>query len=72
MDVDCARSQGLCFKCSKHGHIARNCPDHRSPSQARAFVQELNDEEAEVFTRELHTRQNPEAPPPQDFQNVQE
>ena len=72
MDVDRARSQGLCFKCGKHGHIARNCPDRRGPAQARAFVQELNDEEAEVFTRELHTRQNPEAPPPQDFQNVQE
>ena len=72
MDVDRARSQGLCFKCGKHGHIAHNCPDNRrNPVQARAFVQELNDDEAEVFTRELHARQNPETPP-QDFQNVQE
>jgi Retrotransposon gag protein/Zinc knuckle len=27
MDVDQAKAKGLCFRCSKSGHMARNCPD---------------------------------------------
>ena len=56
MDIDQAHTQGLCFKCSKCSHISRKCPDNpnrQDPAQARAFVQDLNDEECNVLLREL-------------------
>jgi Zinc knuckle len=36
------RQEGRCYKCSKQGHVARNCPDKKASVQARmADTQEL-------------------------------
>ena len=73
MDIDRACAQGLCFKCGKHSHISRECPDNpnrQDPAQARAFVQDLNDKERNILLRELGIGEPQEGA--EGFQNAQE
>ena len=52
MDINKARQSGLCFKCSKLGHISRNYPDKKA-FQIRCIVEGLNDEEKKELKKEL-------------------
>jgi Zinc knuckle/Retrotransposon gag protein len=52
MDVDQARAKGLCFRCGKSGHMARNCPD-KPKFQVRALTAELTKEEKEELAKTL-------------------
>jgi Retrotransposon gag protein/Zinc knuckle len=52
MDVDQAKAKGLCFRCGKSGHMARNCPD-KPKFQVRALTAELTKEEKEELAKTL-------------------
>jgi Zinc knuckle/Retrotransposon gag protein len=52
MDVDQAKAKGLCFRCGKPGHMARNCPD-KPKFQVRALTAELTKEEKEELAKTL-------------------
>jgi Retrotransposon gag protein/Zinc knuckle len=52
MDVDQARAKGLCFRCGKSGHMARNCPD-KPKFQVHALTAELTKEEKEELAKTL-------------------
>ena len=64
MDIDKARQSGLCFRCSKPGHILRNCPDKKG-FQIRSIVDGLTDEEKKELKKELES-------PKQGFQEAQQ
>ncbi len=34
MDLNKMRTQGLCFRCHKKGHLSRDCPDKKVQVQA--------------------------------------
>ena len=63
MDIDKVRQSGLCFRCSKPGHISRNCPDKKG-FQIRSIVEGLTDEEKKELKKELEN-------PKQGFQEAQ-
>jgi Zinc knuckle/Retrotransposon gag protein len=52
MDVDQAKAKGLCFRCGKPGHMARNCPD-KPKFQVRTLTAELTKEEKEELAKTL-------------------
>lgn len=54
MDIDAARRRGVCFRCEKPGHLARDCtaPNRRAVN-VRALVAELSKEEMEEVMREV-------------------
>jgi hypothetical protein len=52
MDIDQAKAKDLCFRCSKTGHMARNCPD-KPKFQVRALKAELSKEEKEELAKTL-------------------
>ncbi|KAG1839858.1 hypothetical protein C8R48DRAFT_781946 [Suillus tomentosus] len=52
MDVDACRCQGLCFKCGRHGHLAKNCLQGK-PAVIRAVLEELPEEDKEDMKKWL-------------------
>lgn len=52
MDVDACCHQGLCFKCSKHGHLAKDCLQGK-PAAIRAVLEELPEEDKEDMKKWL-------------------
>jgi Retrotransposon gag protein len=52
MDVDQAKAKGLCFRCSKPSHLARNCPD-KPKFQVHSLMAELSKEEKEELAKTL-------------------
>ncbi|KAG2082728.1 uncharacterized protein F5147DRAFT_590284 [Suillus discolor] len=52
MDVDACRRQGLCFKCGRHGHLAKDCLQGK-PAVIRAVLEELPEEDKEDMKKWL-------------------
>jgi hypothetical protein len=52
MDVDACRRQGLCFKCGRHSHLAKDCLQGK-PAAIRAVLEEMPDEDKEEMKRWL-------------------
>ncbi|KAG1836447.1 hypothetical protein DFJ58DRAFT_171486 [Suillus subalutaceus] len=52
MDVDACRRQGLCFKCGRHGHLAKDCLQGK-PAAIRAVLEELPEEDKEDMKKWL-------------------
>jgi hypothetical protein len=44
MDVDACRRRGLCFKCQKYGHLAKDCLQGK-PAEVRAVLESLTEDE---------------------------
>ncbi|XP_073118512.1 uncharacterized protein [Henckelia pumila] len=39
----CLAGAGVCFWCKKPGHIASDCPQHRTPTQGKVFVMQAKE-----------------------------
>ncbi|PBK62296.1 hypothetical protein ARMSODRAFT_980764 [Armillaria solidipes] len=38
MDIGQMRAKGLCFRCRKHGHLSKDCPDKKQYKDVRSMV----------------------------------
>ncbi|KAG2126607.1 hypothetical protein DEU56DRAFT_742844 [Suillus clintonianus] len=52
MDVDACRRQGLCFKCGRHGHLAKDCLQGK-PAAIQAILEELPEEDKDEMKKWL-------------------
>lgn len=69
MDVDAARSKGLCFGCGEPGHIKRNCPHRNMPDkmkiQATETIQDMSREERAELKASIEAQDAKDFPPAQ-------
>ena len=52
MDIDAARRKGNCFRCGKHGHLARFCPDKPPIHVRKLDITGLTREEFDRFLKQ--------------------
>jgi hypothetical protein len=55
MDLDKAKSEGLCFRCGTKGHISRNCPTRSKEYQVRQLWAQMSKEEQSTLTKDFLT-----------------
>ena len=75
MDLDKAKSRGLCFKCGMPGHIAKTCPN-RQKEEVRQIISGMTEETHQIWLDQLGLSigqsSRDASPSPQGFQQAQE